>query len=252
MKLFDIETKPRPDLVERYVQPLPPFDPAAVKYGNTKDLEKRGVIFKAAEDAYAQAAIDHMADAHERAALNPLTAQVIAIGVADSQPGADEVTVISNQDERELLREFWILFCSHAMAVESFVFWSGTADIGENFDIDMLVRRSWLLGIKVPQLVFNGRYYGNRLVDATGRYLLGRRGSYCTLSRAADELGLFTPESGLKPKKDDDPVRGENFWKWWEGSVADSSLSPTDQRFLATTYLQNDVLTLKAIVGRIF
>lgn len=252
MKLFDIETKPRTDLVDRYLQPFAPFNPDAVKYGNTKDPEKCAVILQAAEVAHVQEGLDYVKTAHERAALNPLTAQVIAIGVADSQPGSDEVVVLSDDDERELLNSFWILFCSHAMAVESFLFWSGTSEIGDNFDIDMLVRRSWFVGVKVPQLVFNGRYYSNRLVDVTGRYLLGRLNSYCGLTRAADELGLYTPESNLRPKKDDDPVRGENFWQWWEGNAPDSSLSAADQREVAKGYLVNDVLTLKAIVARIF
>lgn len=252
MKLFDIETKPRPDLVQRFFRPLPPFEPDAVKYGNTKDPAKRSEILTKAVADYGQDAEDHRRNAYDRAALDPLTAQVIAIGLADSQPGSDEVIVLGDEDESGLLNSFWVFFCSHALAVENFVFWSGNASATENFDVDMLIRRSWLLGVKVPQLVFNGRYFSNRLVDATGRYLLNAKAGYCGLSRAADELGLYTPESGLRPKKDDDPVRGENFWQWWEGNAPGSSLSPADQRQVAKGYLVNDVLTLKAIVTRIF
>ena len=70
--VFDVETGP---LAESELSALlPPFEPAEVKTGNIKDPEK--VAAKIAE-----AEVNHRRDFFDRAALDPLTGRVIAIGV---------------------------------------------------------------------------------------------------------------------------------------------------------------------------
>jgi hypothetical protein len=248
---FDIETKPRTDLVRRFIKPFPAFDPAAVKYGNTKDPAKRAELLALKESDHATEEQAYWKNAEDRASLNPLTAEIVCIGLLmDGKP------VILSGNERDVLTEFWATFADHRLASEKFVFWSGTGNPSENFDVDMIVRRSWLLNVKVSPLAFSGRYLANRFEDAAGRYLLFKREAYCGLSKAALELGLFEGDETIKPaifpKTDNDPVQGVNFYQWWEGTHANTKLSPAEQREWATKYLTNDLLILAGIVDRIF
>ena len=70
--VFDLETGP---LAESELSALlPPFDPAEVKTGNLKDPAKIA-------EKIAEAEANHRRDFIERAALDPLTGRVVAIGV---------------------------------------------------------------------------------------------------------------------------------------------------------------------------
>src|SRR5476651_2330269 len=70
--VFDLETGP---LAESELSALlPPFDPADVKTGNLKDPAKIA-------EKIAEAEANHKRDFIERAALDPLTGRVLAIGV---------------------------------------------------------------------------------------------------------------------------------------------------------------------------
>lgn len=69
---FDIETGPLPE--NELAALMPPFDPSEVKTGNIKDPEK--IAAKIAE-----AEVNHKRDFIEKAALDPLTGRVVAIGL---------------------------------------------------------------------------------------------------------------------------------------------------------------------------
>lgn len=242
---LDLETKPRLDLVVRFVKPPEGFDPAAVKYGNTKDPAKRAELLAQKERDHADTVSAYWALAKDRAQLNPLTAEIVCIGLlVDGKPQ------ILFGDEKTILTHFWALFASHGLAGEKFVFWSGNGQPTENFDPDMIIKRSWILGVKISALAFSGRYLSNRFEDAAGRYLLYKRDAYCGLSRAADQLNLFTPGGEISPKSEHDPVQGGNFWQYWEGLR--EGQDPGVQRALATNYLHNDLFILDAIVNRIY
>ena len=77
---FDIETGPLPE--GELAALLPPFDPAEVKTGNIKDPAKIAEKIREAEEA-------HRRDFFDRAALDPLTGRVLAIGMmtVTPQPG---------------------------------------------------------------------------------------------------------------------------------------------------------------------
>lgn len=244
---LDIETRPRPDLVLRYVKPPEPFDPAGVKYGNTKDPEKRSALFQQKQQDHENEVAEYWAKAKDRASLNPLTAEIVCIGLL-----IEGQAVFLSGDERTILTQFWKRFSDFGMTGDKFVYWSGNGSQTENFDPDMIIRRSWLLGVKVPATAFNGRYLSNRFEDATGRYLLYKRDSYCGLSRAADELGLFSAAPcNIFQKTDRDRVQGANFSLYWDGK-ADPAMTPEEQRDLAGSYLTNDLLILSGIVDRIY
>lgn len=255
MILFDIETKPRPDLVTRFIKPFEKFDPSAVKYRNTKDPALREAKLAEEQNKHTAAEAAYWQNAMDRAALNPQTGEIVAIGLR----GAGNVEILGEDDcgEKIILDHFWNAFANPHHSGEAFVFWSGNGSPTENFDPDYIIRRSWILGVKVPPLAFgDGGYLGRRFVDAARRYLLGKRDAYCGLSRCADELGLYTKDGPITPKLETDPVQGANFWQWWEGT-APKVLHPSGnveaklQRELAKKYLVNDLLTLDAITARI-
>lgn len=244
MIIFDIETRPRLDLVSRFVKPFAPFDLASVKVGNLKDPLKIAEKVNAAKADHAQAEIDYWKNANDCAALNPLTGQIICIGTSnEKQP-------LINGDETGVLQLFWDMFASHHG--EPFVFWSGSGNPSENFDVDYIIKRSWILGVPVPPSAFDGRYLGRKFVDAAARWLMFKREAFCSLSDAADQLGLFESNPELKKKdKEKDLVTGANFHEFWDGKNIASGLPESAQRTFAISYLRNDVEILQAIAHRI-
>lgn len=257
---FDIETKPRADLVARFVKPYPAFNPDEVKYGNTKDPVKRAELLASKEAEHKAGEVTYWANARERAALNPLTAEVLCIGllVEGSLAIFGQGKTYGLKDERGVLTAFWRLFTDRSSAGEKFVFWSGNGSSTENFDLDMIVRRSWILGVEVSPLLFNGRYFTNRFEDVAGRYLLYKRESFCGLARAADELGLFVPGCAFTPKGETDLVTGEHFHLFWDGKAdeiiaarGEAPMSPEDQQKLAVRYLTNDLHLLEGVATRL-
>ncbi len=107
--VFDLETGP---LAESELSALlPPFDPAEVKTGNLKDPAKIA-------EKIAEAEANHRRDFIERAALDPLTGRVVAIGVMTFDAKGETPTkfgkggrfsIIGHVDEAQTLREFWEL-----------------------------------------------------------------------------------------------------------------------------------------------
>lgn len=245
---FDIETRPLPELVDKYAKPFPEFDVASVKCGNLKDPAKIA-------EKQAQAKADHEAEAaaywknlKDKAALDPFTGAIICIGVAsDTGP----VEILAEKTEAATLRSFWQLWELRDCVVTNFVFWSGCGDKAKKFDIDYIVTRSRINRVPVPAGVRDGRYYSRRIVDLAGEFLLNQRERYLSLTKAADMLGLYADHADIFPKdKENDPVTGENFWQWWDGVAVDGH-SAEEQRAMAKHYLKNDVLTLKYLVPHI-
>ena len=244
---FDIETKPLPELVDRYARPLPAFDEAGVKYGNTRDPAKRADLLASKRLEHEEAAAAHLKNLRDRAALDPFTGAIVCIGVIGDN-GAPEI--LAEKTEEATLRQFWNLFALSDHATSKFVFWSGSGDPGKNFDLDFIVTRSRILHIELPHRVRNGRYYSDRWVDLAAEFLLYQRDKYLSLTKAADMFGLYEVNKDLTPKRDDDPVTGEFFWQWWEG-VAVTDFPKAQQQALARGYLCNDLLHLKYLAPHI-
>jgi len=245
MIIFDIETRPRLDLVARFTKAYAPFDPAAVKYGNTKDPAKRALILAEKEEDHRLDELAYWSNAQERAALNPLTAEIICIGVFGTP-------VVVHESEKLALEWFWAFFSTDTLYGENFVFWSGCGNQSENFDVDMIIRRSWGCGVTVPPCAFNGRYLSSRFVDAAKRYLLGKREAFCSLTDCAFQLGLYESQPDLHPKdREKDIVTGANFHEFWDGKNLTSGIPSEGQRPLALAYLRNDLATLEAVAKRI-
>ena len=141
--LFDIETGPLPDAELALL--MPPFDPAEIKVGNIKDADK--IAAKIAE-----AEANHRRDFFDRAALDPLTGRVVAIGLL--YPDSSEFVVIAHENEAQMLREFWDSARGEMGRVNQL--------IGFNthlFDLPFLIRRSWKHRVPVPLGLRRGRYW---------------------------------------------------------------------------------------------
>ena len=130
--LFDIETSPLPE--SELAALVPPFDPAEVKTGNLKDPDK--IAAKLAE-----AEANHRRDFFDRAALDPLTGRVLAIGLLKNAEGGmqkAEFRIIGHDDEAQTLREFWSLCRGEMGRINQMVGFNSNL-----FDLPFLIRRSW-------------------------------------------------------------------------------------------------------------
>lgn len=189
--IFDIETGPRPwPEIEQFYTPLPPVDPwsdAMVKYGNTKDKDKRAEKYAVVRAEWEAKVASHDEDAkiHRGAwlqdcALDPVTGRVLAIGYMKG----DEV-VIDHGDEAAMLQNFWGTWFDAAKRFSSPM-------VGFNihgFDLPFLVRRSWLLNIEVPSDAMpDGRFWSRVFVDLMGKWNCGARG-FVKLDRLAAYFG---------------------------------------------------------------
>lgn len=222
--VFDIETGPLPE--SELAALVPPFDPAEVRTGNLKDPEK--VAAKIAE-----AEVNHRRDFFEKAALDPLTGRVLAVGLIEvpacpgpvAEGGRSFVfRVIGHDDETALLTEFWAA-CQGEMGRINEM-------IGFNthlFDLPFLIRRSWKLRVSVPR-IRRGRYWADEMVDLRDAWQLGDRQARGSLDAIAKHLGV-----GAKTGS------GADFAKLWQSD-----------RAMAVAYLRNDLeLTAKVaeVVG---
>lgn len=254
---FDIETRPRLDRVDRFMEAFPDFNPDAVKCGHLKDPAKIAEKKAQAEADHAQAAKEHRARAYERAALNPRTAEIVVIGMITEDGAA---MFLDAETEAENLNVFWRLFAV-GFSDRRFVYWSGCGK-PFGFDLSFLITRSRLLGVRVPSQAFSGRYPAQRLVDLAADFLLHERDSYLSLSAAADLFDLYDSR-GMGPgpdapiagqtifrKSKSDPVTGENFHCWWDGKASEEH-TPQQQRAFARQYLTNDLLHLFHMAPRI-
>ncbi len=218
--VFDIETGPLDD--EALLKPCPPFvapahpgefDPAAVRYGNTKDADKRAAKLKEEQDKHAAAVKDYDATVGKArdewfgkfkasAALDATTGRVVAIGMAL------DVGIILDCDgdkEAEGLRRFWDYVATWLQMQMPML---GFNIIG--FDLPFLVRRSWILGVPVPHGVRQGRYWNPLFVDLLDVFRLGSR-DFISLNNAAKAFGI----EGKVEEVDGVVVSGATFYQLW-------------------------------------
>jgi len=209
---FDIETGALPE--SELAALLPPFDPAEVKTGNIKDPEK--IAAKIAE-----AELNHKRDFIEKAALDPMTGRVVAIGLIDADTG--EFRVIGHDDEAQTLREFWDVCRGEMGRINQMIGFNSF-----QFDLPFLIRRSWKHRVAIPFGIRRGRYWASELVDLREGWQLGDRMVRGSLDAIAKHLGV-----GAKNGE------GKEFAALWN----------TD-RVKAIEYLRND-LELTAKVAQV-
>lgn len=211
LTVFDIETAGIRDIALELAEPfknfepLPPFDPKAVKVGNIKDPDKIAAKIRAEEEAYPDKVKEHEAEYERKkdeyeakivsnAALNAITGRIVAIGIKQY----DKEFILSG-DEISVLKAFWDLF---ATSNDFFVGWNSN-----DFDVPFLVQRSWKLGVIVPN-IFNGRYLDKRFIDLMEMFACGKYGYRLSLDKASKYFGI--------QGKFDGDCTGETFAQMWE------------------------------------
>ena len=162
--IFDIETGPLPR--KQLLENMPEFEPP----GNIKDPEK--IKLKLAEKE-----AKWMADA----ALNAETLQVLAIGVYDDE--MDETWIFS-EDEADMIQKFWDL-----VAPEGYMNFDLIGFNSNAFDIPVLVRRSYILGLKVPPPL-KKRWLPDYCIDLMEMWQCGDRQKRISLDRLCKLCGL--------------------------------------------------------------
>jgi hypothetical protein len=172
--VFDIETGALPEA--ELLAVMPAFDPADVKTGNIKDPDK--VAAKIAE-----AEANHRREFIERAALDPLTGRVLAIGL-DCGPD-EEPELLFGPNEPKLLEAFWSRIRGEYARLHTLVGFNIT-----QFDLPFLIRRSWKHHVPVPFGLRRGRYWGDCVVDLRDWWQLGDRQARGSLDSIAKHLGV--------------------------------------------------------------
>ena len=217
--VFDIETGPLPE--SELEAMMPQFDPSEVKFGNIKDPAK-------ITEKVSEAEANHRRNYFDKAALDPLTGRVVAIGVklfkSDGGKGFDfsglgELSIIGDDDEAAMLKEFWDSMRGYAGRLHPL--------IGFNifsFDLPFLIKRSWKHRISIPGGIRRGRYWSDQVIDLRDTWQLGDRQAHGSLDRISKHLGVGAKNGD-----------GKVFAELWRAD-----------RAAAEAYLKNDVeLTAK-------
>lgn len=171
--IFDIETGPLSS--GEIAAQMPEFEAPS----NYRDAAKIAEVIESKK-----------ADFIERAALSPLTGNILAIGTKESGNNAS----FKIAPEKELLEQFWGL-CSESASRGTLLAGFGIS----RFDIPFLVRRSWKHGVKIPACVYQGRYLNAGLfVDLAEVWSRGNSGEFISLKKLSEFLGVGTkdPEGG--------------------------------------------------------
>lgn len=208
--IFDTETGPLP--ADELAKAIPPFDPASVKLGNTKDPDK--IAAKIAESK-----AEYETESVSKAALDALTGRVLAVGYFHAREQEFDLHIHDGtaNGERKLLVAFW--------AAVSFATGGSATLVGHNihgFDLPFLIQRSRLLGVSMPplgELLFRNRYWAECFVDTMQNWNCGKYNAYTSLDRLAKAFGLGGKNGS-----------GADFAGLWE----------TD-RSTAEAYLKNDL-----------
>lgn len=235
MLIFDIETKP--SSVEELKQIFTPtkelyeptkWDESTFKKGRLvdeekiaakklKDKEKHEAAEKEKAEKAKTAIANEWSEFVDKAAVNAQTCEVMAVAyygmkskASYFQIAGEEVPDVADRvyTEETILADFWMNVADRRD--------KGEAVVGVNindFDLPMIVRRSWAIGVMVPDWAFvlkGGKiYWDNVFFDLRAIYLLGqhwgnRKSDFDTLAKLFGTDGK--PDSG---------VEGATWWREW-------------------------------------
>lgn len=203
--IFDIETGTRAD-AEEFIKPFKA--PSNIKDAVKIEMRRR----------------DHKSKKLDSGALNAETCEVLAIG---TKQGGGESVLFDTGTEADIIEAWWRLWKHTGTNVPV---------VGFNcrrFDIPVLVRRSWALGVEVPYDVctfWRGRIgQSDRIRDLMLEWGCGDHGCTISLGRLARLLGVGGKEDGA----------GKFY----------AELRKTDPA-AARAYLVNDIDTTYAVAQR--
>lgn len=191
--ILDIESVARPEAEIR--QLVPAFNPDKVPLGNATKPDTVAAIIE-------KARLTHGDDIVAKAALYPEYGQV---AIAGFKCGANEPTIALGDNgikERELLIDAW-------NEIEGFAEHVITGFNIKGFDLPFMVKRSWILGVKVPRRIYNPlkpKYpWHENIVDLLDVYRCGEwQGKTGGLNQVCRVLGI-----------EPNPGDGKDFGKLW-------------------------------------
>lgn len=238
--ILDIETIAQDK--EQILAKLPPWDEAEARTRVPKNYKLGPAISGWLEMDQA----DHGKDILERAALLPEYATTAIVGLMRSDSVTEQI--VCYDDKLGALKEvqFQDVFFQENEAdvlnmaldtMDCILRNSGiiTGYCIKSFDLPFLIKRSWLLGVKVPRRIFNpvARYpLSEQIVDLRDVWNAGRREDAAKRIRLDDVLAAC----GLPPKTGD----GKDFGKLWESD-----------RAAALEYSRNDLLVERTLAERL-
>lgn len=227
--IFDIETGglPAEELI-KFTKTFEAFDPSSIKIGNLKDPEKINEKIEVERQKHALEKEAFYRNILEKAALDPKTGRVLAIGLMDHE-GDSEILC---GEEVDILEEFWSYSKHFLLKNKKMAGWNIKL-----FDLPFLLLRSWKNAVSVPTDIYlgEGRWHAG-FVDLMRYWTCGQYKEFEKLDTAARFLGF--------EGKQQEAVTGQSFEKYWNGTEV--------ERMLALSYLKNDLLQTRKIAERIF
>lgn len=165
--VFDIETGPAPDdVIEAH---MPEFEAPA----NYKDPAKIALVLEEKKAAY-----------KEKAALSPLTGEVLAIGAwIDDSYFAKIRGIDGVESESEILAWFWGLISPQTILI---------GFNSNRFDLPFLAKRSWALGVEhaACRVNPNGRIDSRSCWDLMEMWGFGDKSCYISLDAVSRFFGV--------------------------------------------------------------
>ncbi len=165
---FDIETKPFADA--QLAASMPAFKAPS----NIKDPTKIAAKIAEKEQAF-----------KDKAALSPMSSTVLAVGLW-CDDGVKKM--LHGEDEADLIRKTWESLTDHGAFTRNVIGWNV-----KRFDFPFLIKRSWALGIKLPETAlenYRGRYFLNsHIIDMMDFFTMGAE-QFASLNSALQLLGL--------------------------------------------------------------
>lgn len=180
---FDVEVEPLPDAELLAIRG--PFDPTKVNYGRLKDPAKKREKLEEEEAKWND--LDTLL-------LDARFCRICAIGVVGKKIGSEKVRTVldPDTDEKALITDIW-------SAINTAVNRSGVV-VGFNhkgYDLPMLRRRSWILGIKPPKYIIEkSKFWNAHIVDLLEEWRSGQTWS----DAACGGLDGLARAFGLPPK----------------------------------------------------
>lgn len=168
MLIFDIETGPLPEEQLRQLYVEPTYE----EFAASCDSRWKPETVKGKYEELLKTGWQKFVDV---AALDPTTGQVLAIGYYSFKPSGGiaikpDLARDHQYGENELIAAFWQQYMKCHKSGRRM---AGVSIFG--FDLPFLVRRSWILGIDIPQTVRNGRYFDHIFTDLCDVWLCGQR-----------------------------------------------------------------------------
>lgn len=208
--VFDIETMGAADedLVRAINPPYPPFDPNGVKTGNCRSQKEVDEKIEKARIAHADQEAQYWEEKMEKRALSPETGRILTIGyLRASEP--DEAAIIEDGggDETVLVQRFWNGFEKLQVDCGKLIGWNSGAGMSVGFDLGFLIKRSWILGIPVPQGVTKGRFVSDVFIDLMQEWGMHQFRAFSKLDVCARVLGIGN--------KTDQECTGGQFAEWY-------------------------------------